>query len=312
MKAVKFLPVIGIIIFILIYMNSDIGKIFSTLSGANPLYLILAIAMLIPINGLKAVKWKILLNSYGVKMSVIEAFKYWYIGFSIGMLTPGRLGDMSRAYYTKGKGSIGKTTASVVIDRFLDVFILFILSISSFVFFVFGLSRTNMVFIYVSGIFALFMVLAYAASKKSVMEKIINFFLRFVPKKHQSKMEGFFEDFYEGIEKTKRDRKPFYKAFGLGLLSWVILVIQYQVIILSLSHSVPLELLFLTVPVLILIETLPISFIGIGSRELLLLFFLSPIGLTAEFILSLSLLIFFVDYIISGLIGFSLWIAKAD
>jgi hypothetical protein len=61
------------------------------------------------------------------------------------------------------------------------------------------------------------------------------------------------------------------------------------------------------VPLVSLLDTLPISFSGMGTRDIGLIFFFSLIGLSPEAAISTSIMALVLGYLFVGLIGFIFW-----
>ena len=93
MKISSLLPLIGVALFLCIIWNMNLVKVFEILKNVNVLFLVLSLLILIPIVLLKTLKWKVLIKSYDIDYSLSRAISAWMVGLSIGLVTPGRLGD---------------------------------------------------------------------------------------------------------------------------------------------------------------------------------------------------------------------------
>jgi uncharacterized protein (TIRG00374 family) len=253
-----------------------------------------------------------IISNYNINYSFSDSVKAWLMGFSISMITPARVGDFSRAYHLRNITSIGKALTTVVVDRIIDIFILFILAtigILNFITFYtdyLNLLSTFLIF------FFLFILAVYIFTKKEIIRNILRpLFNRFVPEKYKARINFTFNDFYEGLSKIKR-RKMFLPII-LGIIGWLFSVLQFYIIALSLNLEISYMFLLSVMPIIILLDTLPISFSGIGTRDAALVFFMSFIYLGSEYAISLSVLIFLLGYIVPGLIGSVLiWRAKIN
>ena len=105
----KYSFLIGIIIFILIVARLDFRELIFVLSDINYFYLFLAIPFLIPMLVLKAYRWNYLKKTQGINYSFKESFLMYGSGMYLGILTPGRLGEISKIVFLKNRGS---TTSS--------------------------------------------------------------------------------------------------------------------------------------------------------------------------------------------------------
>jgi len=82
---------------------------------------------------LRALRWKILLKKYKPEIAFTTLFNSTLLGFFISYSLPGRLGEIFRPLYLAGKEKISKsqTLATVVLERILDAFFIFIIFLFS-------------------------------------------------------------------------------------------------------------------------------------------------------------------------------------
>jgi len=307
MKLLKLLPLVGILILAFILTRIDLYQVWGIISSANIFYLSLAMLMLLPLLAIKALKWKLLIKSFDVNHPLGNLMKYWTIGFSISMVTPARLGDVSRAYYLKEKLSLGKSITTVIIDRVIDVFILFMLAIIGIIGFAYYIKGFDL-FPAVMLFFVLFLAGVYASTKKGFMKAILKpFFRRFVSEKHKGKISLTFQDFYHGLGILRKRKKQVALSVLLGLAAWFINIFQYYLLALSLNLNISYFFLLSIMPLVNLMDTLPISFSGIGTRDITLIFFLSQIGIMAEIAVSFSTMLLVFGYLVVGVVGLFFW-----
>jgi len=307
MKLLKLLPLIGIFILAFILSRIDLYQVWGIISNANMFYLSLAVLMLLPLLAIKTLKWKLLIKSFDVNYPLGNLMKSWTIGFSISMVTPARLGDVSRAYYLKEKLSLGKSLTTVIIDRVIDVIILFVLAITGIIAFVYYIKGFDL-FAAVILFFVLFLVGVYASTKKGFMKAILKpFFRRFVSEKHKGKISLTFQDFYHGLGVLRKRKKQIALSVLLGLTGWFISIFQSYLLALSLNIDISYVFLISIMPLVNLTDILPISFSGIGTRDIMLIFFLSQIGIAAEIAVSFSTMLLLFGYLVVGVIGLFFW-----
>jgi uncharacterized protein (TIRG00374 family) len=238
----------------------------------------------------------------------------WIVGFIIGIVTPGRIGEFTKAYYLKDDMPVGCGIATVAIDRIIDIAVLFVLAISgAFLFLVYYSGFLQSDFIYLLTImFVVFLgAVFFVLTRGNFVRRLARpMFERLVPKKYKSRMRSAFDDFYKGLGKIKSRWHLVLVSVLMSFLSWLVIIFQFTMIAASLS--IQLEYLFLlsVIPVVILLDTLPISFSGLGTRELALMFFLGIMGIPLELIISFSVLIFIVGYLVYVPFGLLLWFMK--
>ena len=114
-----------------------------------------------------------------------------------------------------------------------------------------------------------------------------------------------FHDFYSGVEETSKSKIAI--STVLCLVSWLLSVFQFHVLAVSIGIQLPLTAFFAIYPVTTLLDVLPISFSGIGTRDAALIFFFSLFSIQPEISVSLSLLFFVVSYMLAAVPGLLLW-----
>ncbi|MBU1218968.1 flippase-like domain-containing protein [Myxococcota bacterium] len=77
----------------------------------------------------KALRWKLLLKHCGSDVPISKAYWSYFAGIAVGIVTPGRAGEIFRAFYVVDKKtSSASALATVVVDRLFDLG--FLLSVS--------------------------------------------------------------------------------------------------------------------------------------------------------------------------------------
>lgn len=309
MKLSKYLPLLGIFIFVYIILATGPSKIFGSIKNINLGLFFLALLVIPPLVVLKAIKWQLIIKTYDVDYPLIKAIKAWIVGFAIGVITPGKVGDLSRSLYLKeDEGiSLGRSLTTVVIDRLLDVSILVIWAIFGISVFMSRFAFSGQFLIVFLVAFVVLILSFFVFSREDLLRKILKPFYRaLIPEKHQDSLSNHFNEFYLGFKTIVKDRRKLMTAVVLTVFIWFGSILQYYILVKALNLAVPFWFLMLIVPPTILVEILPISFSGVGTRDATLIFFLSFVAVTAEAAVSLSLTILIIYYIMVA-IGFVVW-----
>jgi hypothetical protein len=102
------------------------GEIVELLAGVAPGPLALALALnLVPL-WLKAVRWNVILRARGIDYPASKALLAFSSSLYLGMLTPGRVGDVLRIQYLRHDTGVryAEGLASLVVDRLADLYVL--------------------------------------------------------------------------------------------------------------------------------------------------------------------------------------------
>jgi len=304
MQLMKYLGLVGLAIFIYIVYATGLDTIIASFAGLDLFYFSLALLVLVPSVLIKAWKQGILVKALGGKLGLLENARIWLIGFFFSIITPGRSGNLLKAFYFADRAGIsaGRGLAASVVERVFDVAFLFVfgllgllaLSLSLFL----DLDFTFIIAVLV--IFAAFIVFALLFTKKSFVLMFAKPLFKFlVPKKFKEKLKEGFHEFYQGVGIYKKDFGLLIKVGLITLLSWVVVITHYYFLALALQIDVSFLFLFAVMPIVLLLSTLPIAFSGIGTREAALLYFLNYNPVAVSF----SILIFFFNLVL-GAAGF--------
>ena len=308
-RSIRLISIIGIAIFLVILANIDVLATLEVLLSVDPSYL--AVALLI--NGMavviKAKKWNIIVDSVRSGFSLWQSIIGFLVGFSLSTLTPGKVGDVVRCLYVKNEScTTGMALSTVVIDRVIDLALLFAFGIVALIVFS-ALIGVEII----SGGLLLILVCAiafgiYIISHKTYMEKILKpLFTVFIPERYRSKLSGYFDDFYSGFDTFSISHRQVAECVGAGVISWVLAVVYASL----LAKSIGIEAgyyMFLVIPIISMLDLLPISISGIGTRDATLLYLFGIIAIPRETTIAFSLLYLVSSYWLVALVGLVFWL----
>jgi glycosyltransferase 2 family protein len=133
--------VVALVIFAL-KANIDPQKTWKAISSANPFFFLAAFVIYYISFGLRALRWRILLENVGYrKEDGISLPRFWrlteivYLSFFANAVVPAKLGDLYRAYLLRQDIGVSTTRsfATVLAERLLDLIILLLLFISALI-----------------------------------------------------------------------------------------------------------------------------------------------------------------------------------
>lgn len=299
-KIKKLLPLIGIAVFVYLLVSIGVEKIWSSLLEVRLEYILLSLLLFPPIAILQTHKWNILLRKQGINLDFSYVFKLYLIGLFYGLLTPGKLGSFIRIVYLQKKleKSIGECSASVILDRVLDIFALFTLAIIGSVLLIQYVSNLFWMMLLVFIIFiSLFLVFMHKEASTIVLQVVYRFL---VPAKLKKKSKLAFHSFYDGLPRIKDLSIP----FSIGLLSWVIACVQgYYLVGLALGIKIPFIYSITVIPIGTIVGLIPITVSGFGTRDATLVFLLALFGVTAEKAMTISLVGYTIVAILPAFLG---------
>ncbi|HLC79191.1 MAG TPA: lysylphosphatidylglycerol synthase transmembrane domain-containing protein [archaeon] len=299
------LALVGLGLFAIILANANIAKIISTLFSLNLQTYSLALVILAFLLVLKALKWKIIISAMGKKITLLQSFRFYTIGLFIGNVTPGKIGDFSKAFYLKDSIGIPAGLASAILDRLIDVGILVTFSAgAALLFFLqYNLSVVPLpvLFAAIIGYFGFLFLLFNENYLKATARP---FFEIIVPQSIKGRVKIGFSEVFSSIKSISSHKFLIALSLLVGLVCWFLSSIIFYILTLSLSMALPLQVVLMIFPIMSLAEILPISFSGVGTRDAILIFLLSFFSIGAEGAVALSLLVLFSGYMLVSFVGF--------
>jgi len=307
---VKLFSLIGILLFIFILTRIDLSSLFEIFLSINLFFLCCALI----VNGIaivvKSFKWKLIVSTLKKEISLSLSIRAFLIGFSFSVLTPAKLGDFVRAFYIRDEQcNLGKALSSVVTDRLIDIVTLFSFAfvgilVFSFVFHREILSVSLLVILAVAIASAV-----YIVTNKQLLTRLLRpFFNIFIPHHHKKTVSEYYHDFFSGLSVFFQNKKIFFLVILVGIVSWFPPIVYASLLALSLGITVEPTFFVLVIPIISLLDLLPISISGIGTRDAALIFLFGLQGIPPESAVAFSLLYLFMSYWLVALVGALFWI----
>jgi uncharacterized membrane protein YbhN (UPF0104 family) len=269
------------------------GKaLWETLRRVDPALLAVSTAGFLLLMAVKSWRWNFLIRQAGLRYGFWPSFRLYLSAFSLGIVTPGRLGELARAGQLRNELGVelGPCVRSVVSDRLFDL--VFLGAFGPFAFWAVTAGRTHDGFL-AAGFAGLHIVasLTLAGTGKFVSR----WQPRWRPLQFAVRCLGDVADDLAG---------------RTGLVGSVMTLISYAVYFGAswiLFRALGIHLSFRDVACvtgcLSLILLLPISIAGIGPREAILIILLGQYGISREDALAYSILQFAVFTLFGGLVG---------
>ncbi|MFH0954726.1 MAG: lysylphosphatidylglycerol synthase transmembrane domain-containing protein [Candidatus Micrarchaeota archaeon] len=302
---------LGIALLFVLFAQTDFS-IFNELSNANVLGVLIAIALVLVTLLFRGIKWNYILGFYGVKQSNWRATQVFCMGTMVGFWTPLKLGIFVRALYVKPL-ALTKSTASILIDRLTDILLVVIMAIILFSFFLVAATFEHAA-PPLEGVFLVLIIiavgiLAFLLQSKTVIGFLEKVFSRLIP---FSKLRVAVTQTFDEIGAYLSSPKRAALVLGLGALGFVSTIGYYFFTAFALHVSIPFTWLSAMVALTILIETIPVTALGFGTREGAWLLASPILQITPSQAVALPLLATLINYATLSVIGLSLSFEKKD
>lgn len=302
-QAKKFLPLIGIAIFVYIVYNLDIEKIIVVFLSINPIFIICSLTLTIPRLIIRNTAWQIIQKEQKITISFFQSLKIFLIGYFYGSITPGYIGQLMRVPYMKEKtgAPYGKLFVNSLMETIIHTLSLYGMMLIGALLVMGVLPEL----LYISGIWVVLLaIILFYFVKRERGEKLFHLLIQYlIPKKLKTNLYRFVDTFYTDFPEIKKLLLPLI----LGIFTWIIIFSQEYIIVLALGIDIPYLYFLLLFPIANVVGFIPITFAGLGTRELAAIFLFSTLfGVVEEEVFVFTLLGFVITDIFTGFIGFIL------
>lgn len=214
---------------------------------------------------IKAYRWGEVISTCHSKIKLSIMIPITYIGTTIGIITPGRLGEFIKVYHLNKKTgiSIKKALYTAIIDKLFDI-----VTIVTF-------SFMGLYIIFNNSLFLVLFVLSFLLSM--VIHWPFNSAIELI--KHLPYLKSYAK---EGI-KYKINHRDSIKLMLLSYLIFLLFGMQAYVILIMLNGSAFNYLIAVSMVCLMTFSSfVPITFAGVGLREAIAVYLLAIIGISAS------------------------------
>ena len=299
--------IIGILLLIIILFFLDLESIYKNLSELRLKYLFPAILFIIPVYIVKSFRWHFLLKKQKIFYRLKDAFLAFTSANFIAFITPGRLGEIAKAYHVKKDLGLPlfKTIPSVILDRIFDVYFLALFSFIG----IFTLSLSNNIRVGSFIVITILVVIPLFLTRRKVLLRLMKFFFS---GKLFNKASDNILDFTEGLLKEFDSFKFIDILIAFMLTGLAYLSLFFSAYMISLSMHLNFSLLTISSFVAIgnIISFIPVSISGLGTREAVFIYLFSLFDINPEVAVIFSVTLFFVFFVFGGGVGYICFLIK--
>ncbi|WOF17124.1 flippase-like domain-containing protein [Methanoplanus sp. FWC-SCC4] len=308
---IKYLTIaVGLVLFAYIISNVNLDEILNIFSNID--LVILSITLIIYFFGIlfKVLKWRYIAKIISPEFSNTEALASYLVSLSFSVIMPAKMGDLVRIFYLKNKNSeYGMALSAVVMDRIIDIVMLVIMGTISLIVFSYFFNTSIIPNELIFFIILFMLVTIFLLFSRNFGDNIVMPVLkRILPEKLFRILWGYFESYYSGLKILIANPVKLLIASVFGILSWIIPFFYSYTMALSLGIDIPFLYMVVVIPIICIIELLPISVSGIGTRDFALVYLFGLQGISAESALAFSFLYLFICYYLIALIGVLFWL----
>ncbi len=286
-KIRKFLPLIGIILFIYVIYHVGFDKLAKILPTVQWSYVFLSVVVALIIIIAQAWKWNLILHRQQIFLPFSYILKVQLISSFYGNITPGRIGTFSKIFYLKErtKKDIGACISSVTLERFFD---LFTVTLFAFLGSIMALKYFNGIFLQFLILFLILVVVLLLSLHGPTRDFFVwKVFYFLIPRRFKDRARTSFEEFHATLLNYRQVIAPII----VTVLVWIGLYLQMYLIALSLNIHVPILPFIFISSIATIVTLIPVTIGGIGTSELAITVLFNRIfGIDPAVALSLALI----------------------
>ncbi|MBK9357968.1 MAG: flippase-like domain-containing protein [Bacteroidales bacterium] len=278
-------------------INWNLEEFKRILAGLDLAWFLFSLFGVVIVLGIKSIRWNILLKQEDCSYSRWRSFIAYMASFTIGLVTPGRVGEIARLYYVREDTGITfyRSFKTLVADRIFDFALLI------------WFGGTGMLYFYkLLGNFSGFVYLLATAFAMMMVWGAGYWFLKILVKPESSPVSfRFIMETWNGMFKP-----AMFIPWLLTLLAYFLFYLANQMILKAVGIELNIIDISFILSLMSLVTIIPITLAGFGTREASLVYLLSFYLVSPETAIVFSLLQFTAFFLWGGIIGLLIWFYK--
>lgn len=288
----------GLILWLLVSrINLKPDEFVRVISDLHLRWFLFSLFGVVVVLGIKSVRWNILLKQEHCDYSGWKSFIAYMSAFTIGLVTPGRVGEIARLYYVREDTGISfyRSFKTLVADRIFDFALLF------------WFGGAGMLYFYrLLGDFSGYLYLLLTALVMLFIWGAGYWILRLLVRHESAPVSfRFIKETWNGMF-----RPAMFLPWFLTMLAYFLFYIANQMILKSIGIELNIIDVSFILSLMNLVTIIPVTLAGFGTREVSLVYLLSFYAVTPETAIVFSLLQFSAFFLWGGIIGLIIWFYK--
>ncbi len=290
MKKITILKVFLTFLFIVVlFLKVNFFEVVDILLSLDTVYLAGAFFLVPTLYVIRTIRWNMFLRFFGIPRQFMESFRVIIIGVFYGLVTPGKVGELGRAYHIPEKKVL--TLPTIIMEKLVDISTLVILSFFTILIWFPG---DELMLVIVVICVVLLILGMFLLGNHRIIFSVMKFF----------RIEN--EDCGQ-FAKNFRDLLCSYRLMGTSfLLSFLYYLICYAIGYLVILSAGFLPISVITMPIIILMGNIPLTISGLGIRESIGSLAFVYLGESAANGFVFAFLLFIIITVIPGIFGYIL------
>ncbi len=300
---------VGVTALVVLALAVDLERLRAAVAELDIALYVVAALLVGPVIGLRAVRWQQLLRARGIASGFRPALAATLIGQLLGMITPGRLGELARALpLARDAGvDVARVLPSVIIDRMLDLAALMLIAlpalVSAFEVDGFGSPGRTVALLAVAALGLPIVFNPRLAERLG--ERLEGAMGR---RRSAAWIAGLLGEYAAYLRAMTLDRLA--AVVALTLAVYLVFFLEAYLVAVALDMNQSFLTLAFAVTLGAVVALIPVSFSGIGTRDAAIVAYLGLHGVDPAQALAFSLLLFIAFQAVGGLAGLAAYASR--
>jgi len=290
---------VGLLVFL--YTKTDIkfGDVILAIKKANPVYFSIAVILFAFNYFLGMLRWNFLLKAAGVIVPFSRLVVSYLMGLAVNLFIPSTVGgDLARSVDLSvySSNSKAKLLATVMLDRISGYIAVVGVALFSILLGYKFVDKPILISFAIISLILLAIILVLF--NRRIAKLVQTIFSRF------KSVKSALVNFDESINLFLREARLKSLMFTL-LIAFVIQIISVLIgyfLAESLGFHIDIIYFFIILPIINAISMIPLTMLGLGSRDVSSVYFFGRVGYPATYAETMSLIVFFL-FVLTGIIG---------
>ena len=284
-----FLRFFGISLFVIVLFKIDLTQVWTCITKIEGKYFFIALLFQFILLISKGIRWHLLKQSHE-RSGFLQNTAVFFESYAIGVATPGRVGEFTKIGYENGKQGKVASLLRIVSERGFDLGIFILIAGSALLFYP-NLEIGSFIAVLIVTLAVVLILISFLLLSNNTFATFLNTLIsKFIFRKKPISLVTLSHSVPSSIF-----------IFALSLVGSLCHFISCYFLAYGLSFSYGFIEVSGVVSIAGLLNLLPITIMGLGTREVIFLYFFNNID--SSIILAFSFLVFFVAQIGGGLIA---------
>lgn len=304
------MPLFGLAVFVAVVERAGPSRIAAVLAQADLSELRWAPVLVAAIALARGLRWRYVASSVGIPYGLWRATLVWTIGFFASSMTPAKAGDALRAVYLRNESghSLGESFLTVFVDRMWDLGFVLVAGIASALIFSRQYIAIPSAPLFIAGAVVVAGAAALMTHRGAMRALLKPAFVLLAPARHRDALSASFHTFYDALRQYGASKRRALAMAGMTLLGWALIFALAICIARALAIPVDAGFIVLIMPIVTLVELIPFTISGLGTRDATVVYFFSVVGVGSAQAVGFSIAYLLIGTYLTALIGLALWI----